>query len=111
MQTKIQIVSNMAREAVILDDFEAVKAAGYELGQRDYEHSLLRDELRGHPTIKGFHGPMWGGWRDAEGQSIYFENHGDGPDGVIVDYSPSKGPVDHYLLRYEDAGTCDLLSR
>lgn len=111
MNYKIQIVTESARRAVIYDSYEEAEAAGFMLGH-GIGGSQLRSELVGKPKIERLHGPMWGGWRDANGEGIYFNDNGrDQPDGEIASYSPSPGPVDHYLVRYEDVASYEVLSR
>lgn len=108
---KIEIVSAMASKREEFDSFEAAEAAGYKReGPERVGGSQLRPELRGQPQIKGLAGPMWGGYRDANGESIYFKRN-DNDLNEVESYSPSKGPVAYHLLRYEDWGSNDLLSR
>ena len=107
---KIQIVSERASKAEVFDSFEAAEAAGYKReGPDRVGGSQLRDELRGQPQIKGLCGPMWGGFHDAEGKSIYFKQNDKSDE--VESYSPSKGPVAYHLIRYEDWESNDLLSR
>jgi hypothetical protein len=114
MKFKIHIVTNKAREAVIFDSFEALEAAGYQLEELSPDalacQRVLRPELRDRPRIKGMAGASWGGWRDANGEHVFLENDYD-PASQPKPYSPSMGPIDHFLLRFEDWETCDLLSR
>lgn len=110
--TKIQIVTTAASISLMFDSFEEAEAAGFErAGPDKVGGSQLRPELRGQPMLKGLAGPMWGGWHDAEGRSIYFQGQGDRPDAEIAPYSPGKLPVAYHVIRYEDWGSYDLLSR
>ena len=112
---KIQIVTDKARQAQIFDSYEAAAGAGYKqqpiAPDAERARHILRAELRDKPPIAGLCGPMWGGYRDANGEGIYFAGSGDNPSGEIASYSPSHGPIDHYLVRYEDWESYDLLSR
>lgn len=111
MEHKIQIVSDKARNGQIFDSYEAAEAAGFKLNGERVGGQQLRDELVGKPVFANLCGPMWGGYRDAAGEGIYFTNSRDNPASEIANYSPSKGPVDHYLVRYEDWESYELLSR
>lgn len=115
MNFKIVIVTSdpeadMGLTSALFDNYEQVEAAGYKRGER-LGASHLREELRGQPSLDRLCGPMWGGWRDQAGEGIYFQGSGDDPNGEIASYSPSQGPVDHYLIRYEDYEANERLSR
>lgn len=105
MQTLYQIVSTDGGETLTAAEL----AARYDV--TDLESGThLRPELRGHPRIKGLCGPMWGGWQDAAGESIFLTNDRD-PESAPQSYSPSQGPVAVAVVRYETWEAYEVYSR
>lgn len=72
--------------------------------------SHLRAELQGQPSTEDLCGPMWGGWRDADGEMVFLENDRD-PTSPVESYSRSKGPIVAYVVRYETWETYEVMSR
>lgn len=105
MQTIYQIVSNNGGEILTADEL----AARYDVTDTE-SGTHLRPELRGQPRIKGLCGPMWGGWKDADGESIFPINDRD-PESPPLSYSPSQGPVAAVVIRYETWEAYEVYSR
>ncbi len=78
---KYQLVTNRARCGEIFSDTAAIEVRGFRF--TGGEGGNLREELRGQPKFDGLCGPMWGGTTE-DGEPI---------------------------IRYEDWGTYELLSR
>lgn len=94
------------------DDRDMMTLAQLEIRQTvtgEQQGTHLRDELRGQPTLEGMCGPMWGGWRDAEGNSVFLEDDRD-PTSKPKPYSDA-GPIVAYVVRYETWEAYDALSR
>lgn len=70
--------------------------------------SHLRPELQNQPALKGLCGPMWGGWRNDEGQSVFLEDDNDLTS--VTSYS-AKGPIAAVVIRYETWATYERMSR
>jgi hypothetical protein len=103
MQTLFQIVT--LQGAVILTAAEL--AERYPTSTRQpAQHE--RPELRNQPCIDGLCGPMWGGYHDEEGDSIFFER--DSVPNVRASYGSQK-PVASMYVRYESWEAYELYSR
>lgn len=103
MQTLFQIVT--------LDGAEILTAN--ELAERytitpNLPAQHLRPELRNQPCLEGLCGPMWGGYHDEDGDSIFFQR--DGAPDVRASYGSQK-PVASMYVRYESWDAYDLYSR
>lgn len=106
MKTIYQVVSTTA-PAVELD--RAAFEAAYKI-ENHPEGKHLRPELRGEPVIADHCGPMWGGWRDEDGEHIFLTDDRD-PASPHRPYSPSKKPVAAKVIRYETWSAYEAYSR
>lgn len=70
----------------------------------------VRPELQNQPRLRDLCGGMWGGWRDAAGESVFLENDKD-PNSAPKPYSRHAGPVVACVVRYETWEAYEMLSR
>ena len=106
MEVLFQIVT--ARNSMALT--QAQVEGLYKTKPKGEANSRLRPELRDKPEIEGFAGPMWGGWRDAAGEPVYYESGRDLDENARQSYG-SQEPVTGYLVRYETWEAYDIYSR
>ncbi len=107
METRYQIVGTPDRDGDMLT-LEELAARLTITGTR--HNPAVRPELRDAPEAANMCGGMWGGWRDANGESIFLTNDRD-PNSAPTSYSPSQGPVAYVVVRYETWEAYDRLSR
>lgn len=106
METRYQIVgTNDDRDMMTLAQLEISQTVtGEETGRH------LRPELQNQPKLADMCGPMWGGWRNAAGESLFLEDDRD-PTSAIKPYCKAQGPVAYVVVRYETWEAYDRLSR
>ncbi len=106
METRYQIVgTNDDRDMMTLAQLEVRQTI---TGEKIGAH--LRPELQNQPILADMCGPMWGGWRDANGESVFLEDDRD-PNSAPKSYSPSQGPVAYVVVRYETWEAYERMSR
>ena len=69
----------------------------------------LRPELQNEPALPGYAGPMWGGWRDEDGASVWPRDDGN-PFAPCESYGSQK-PIVAVVTRYETWEAYEALSR
>lgn len=81
MQTKFQIVSTKGGTILTREEFEA------KYGIQEIETGThLRPELIGKPRLADHCGPMWGGYHDSEGNSMFGDDAAEKADEVWIRY-------------------------
>lgn len=106
IETRYQLVGTS-------DDHDMLTLAGLEIRQTitgEQSGSHLRPELRGQPILANMCGPMWGGWRNAAGESLFLEDDSD-PTSEIKSYCKAQGPVAYAVCRYETWEMYERMSR
>lgn len=85
MQTKYQIVGLDKVELLTRAELDAkFDTSELEMGTH------LREEIRGEPKIKTLCGPMWGGYRDSEGECIFDDDAAEKASEVWMRYETWK---------------------